>query len=92
MKDCGCSPEDAVLVEGWCYFHLKITAGLLGYNRNGYELSDEQRAFIGAVESRRVAPRPDPWEALLRGLDTEPVEPWERTVGSAHVESLSDRS
>lgn len=77
MKDCGCL-EDPVTVDDWCYFHIKIIAGLIGNNRNGHDLTPGQLQFIGAAESKsRPTTRSDPWAELLRGIDTDPVEPWE---------------
>lgn len=76
MKDCGCL-EDPMTVDDWCYFHLKIVAGLFGYDRNGHKLTDEQREFIGY--SGEQVPSASGLEGLFSWAGA-PVEPWERTT------------
>lgn len=82
MKACGCR-EDPVAVGDWCYFHLKLASGLIfSWSPPSRDLSREQLSFIGVGDGHLATPPPtiDPWDALLRGLDTDPVQPWERTT------------
>lgn len=72
MNSCGC-PH--MLVDGRCYFHLKLSAGLLGSNGHGGPLTEEQLAFIGVYGTRTHEPGWMPAADVVSWLGQDDREP-----------------
>jgi hypothetical protein len=90
----GCSCRDRpVKVDGTCYYHLRIGAGLIRPEvpslRSHASLTLEQERFVG-IEAPATARRWDYTEAadlFSQLLQREPIAPWEGTTTPAHDNS-----